>query len=810
MWNKEEEQSFEQLKQAMMAAPILKLPNFKEDFVVETYALKEDIYAAGFENHPLMLNKDNYVPWFSQLLRYTKSKPNGKLLVNSIIHGPYNDDELTEKEAKQMKADDQTIQTILMGLPEDIYDVVDSCETAQEIWFTSTDRESIESYYHRFSKLMNEFKRNKHFPKKIASNLKFINNLQLDWKCHITIVRQTKDLHQVDYNQLYDFLKMNQEEVNELRAERLAKTYDPLALMENSHNPYNYPVFHPDHPSQITYMQQPQPNNNFVGQNGVQNPSIQNVGNQNGLIVVPGIANQNANQNRNGNVVAARAEGNGNGKNDNQRRCYNYKGLGIQLQAKEFDLMATAGDIDEIEEVNANFILMANLQQASTLEVAKFKEDFKSLTKEAGESLNMNKVLKYENERILRAVVSQDIMSIVQNTSVVDTSNLQTELEHMKEKFENVDTTAKTRRPQPRSNTKNDRVSSTSKSSCIKNKEVKVVEHPRNLLFSKNQTHMSSGCNNIKLVIRNDKSKVIYAMCKQCLITANHDVCVLNYVNDMNSCADNQNANVSKVANPKIHKPKVKKSKKLGSKERLASSKPRKPRTYLRWPPTGRIDYYGKIIEYSDFECKSDTYVYDDANASNPQEPTNKWFLNSTFFLDSLSKFVYGASTQVVQAYDQKSEAAHQLRVKVYGNYLEVAFRRNTYFVINLKGVDMLKGNRTTNLYNINLYGMASASPICLMARATSTKSWNNHEDIGKLGAKGDIGFFIGYSANSCTYRVYNQRTKKIMETMNVTFDKLLAMAFKQHSLKLKLQGMTSTHINSGLDVTYAPSIITS
>nr|GFA61264.1 retrovirus-related Pol polyprotein from transposon TNT 1-94 [Tanacetum cinerariifolium] len=45
----------------------------------------------------------------------------------------------------------------------------------------------------------------------------------------------------------------------------------------------------------------------------------------------------------------------------------------------------------------------------------------------------------------------------------------------------------------------------------------------------------------------------------------------------------------------------------------------------------------------------------------------------------------------------------------------------------------------------------------------------NDHEDIGKLGAKGDIGFFIGYSVDSCAYRVYNRRTKKIMETMNVS-----------------------------------------
>nr|GFD10695.1 integrase, catalytic region, zinc finger, CCHC-type, peptidase aspartic, catalytic [Tanacetum cinerariifolium] len=67
----------------------------------------------------------------------------------------------------------------------------------------------------------------------------------------------------------------------------------------------------------------------------------------------------------------------------------------------------------------------------------------------------------------------------------------------------------------------------------------------------------------------------------------------------------------------------------------------------------------------------------------------------------------------------------------------------------------------------------------------------NDREDIGKLGAKGDIGFFIGYSADSCAYRVYNRRTKKIMETMNVSFDELSAMAFEQHSSKPKLQSMT-------------------
>ncbi|GJX44692.1 gag-pol polyprotein [Tanacetum coccineum] len=104
-----------------------------------------------------------------------------------------------------------------------------------------------------------------------------------------------------------------------------------------------------------------------------------------------------SNPNGNGNDVAAQAEGNAIRNNGNQIRCFNCRGLGhlarnctvkprrmdatylqtqlliaqkeearIQLQAREFNLMVAAVDLDEIEEVNANYILMANLQQTST------------------------------------------------------------------------------------------------------------------------------------------------------------------------------------------------------------------------------------------------------------------------------------------------------------------------------------------------------------------------------------------------------------------------------------------------------------
>nr|GEV82087.1 hypothetical protein [Tanacetum cinerariifolium] len=103
---------------------------------------------------------------------------------------------------------------------------------------------------------------------------------------------------------------------------------------------------------------------NQVIQNAVQNPRIQNVGNQNGLIVVPG--NANLNLNGNGNLVAARAEVKPRRRDvaylQTQLLIAQKEEAGIQLQAEEFDLMADVADLDEIKKVNANYILMANLQ----------------------------------------------------------------------------------------------------------------------------------------------------------------------------------------------------------------------------------------------------------------------------------------------------------------------------------------------------------------------------------------------------------------------------------------------------------------
>ncbi|GJS64653.1 retrovirus-related pol polyprotein from transposon TNT 1-94 [Tanacetum coccineum] len=268
-----------------------------------------------------------------------------------------------------------------------------------------------------------------------------------------------------------------------------------------------------------------------------------------------------------------------------------------------------------------------------------------------------------------------------------------------------VNNIVKTRRPQPRSNTKNGRVTSVSKSSCSKNKEIEVEEHHRNLLLSKKMKHMSSESNNVKLAIRNDKSKVVCAM---------------------------------------------------WSKERLASPKPRKPRTILRWSPTGRIfDLTGKIIDSSNAESHSDCSNSDNACTSNPQEPKRKRFPNSTFSLAGHSNLFMFLGTirfrndhvvailgfgdlqwgniLITRVYFIEGLGHNLFSVGQFCLDLEVTFRRNTCFIKNLEGVDLLKGNRTTNLYTINLYEIASVSPICLMAQAMSTKSWLWHQHLSHL-----------------------------------------------------------------------------
>nr|GFD39218.1 retrovirus-related Pol polyprotein from transposon TNT 1-94 [Tanacetum cinerariifolium] len=77
----------------------------------------------------------------------------------------------------------------------------------------------------------------------------------------------------------------------------------------------------------------------------------------------------------------------------------------------------------------------------------------------------------------------------------------------------------------------------------------------------------------------------------------------------------------------------------------------------------------------------------------------------------------------------------------------------------------------------------------------------NDYEDVGKLKAKRDIGVFVGYSKESAAFRIYNKRTRKIHESVNVNFDEISEMASKQFNLEPGLSNLNETRKSSNLSI---------
>nr|GFC41444.1 retrovirus-related Pol polyprotein from transposon TNT 1-94 [Tanacetum cinerariifolium] len=170
---------------------------------------------------------------------------------------------------------------------------------------------------------------------------------------------------------------------------------------------------------------------------------------------------------------------------------------------------------------------------------------------------------------------------------------------------------------------------------------------------------------------------------------------------------------------------------------------PRSNTTHDRVPSASKSSR-SKLAASSKSESQYDCSNGDNACTSNAVEPKIKRFPNFTSLLDRLFGFVYAAilgfgdlqwgNILITRVYFVEGLGHNLFSVGQFcDSDLEVAFRRNACFVRNLEGVDLLKGDRSTNLYTINLHEMASASPIRLMAHASFTKSWLWHQRLSHL-----------------------------------------------------------------------------
>ncbi|GKD74508.1 hypothetical protein Tco_1332790 [Tanacetum coccineum] len=190
---------------------------------------------------------------------FKRNIPNGDALRKCILEGPYTPTivttpavpatenspavpeqttvetvmNMTPKNRAHFESEKEAIHLILTGIGDEIYSTVDACQTAQEMWeaIERLQQETIESYYTRFYKMMNEMIRNNLTVATMQVNVQFLQQLQPEWSRFVTIVKKQHKLDEVSYHKLFDILKQYQKEVNELHAERMAKNSNPLALV---------------------------------------------------------------------------------------------------------------------------------------------------------------------------------------------------------------------------------------------------------------------------------------------------------------------------------------------------------------------------------------------------------------------------------------------------------------------------------------------------------------------------------------------------------------------------------------------------
>ncbi|GKC02260.1 hypothetical protein Tco_0993870 [Tanacetum coccineum] len=252
-------------------------------------SMSEDIQCAGSDTRPPMLDRTDFESWQQRIRLYCLGKDNGENIMKSINEGPFHMgtvsdviaggtegavqqgpvrarvlNDLSAEEKERYKADIRATNILLQGIPKDIYSLINHYTDAKDIWenvkmilegseLTKDDRESqlydefehfrqikgetIQGYYVRFTKLINDMRNIKMTMPRMQLNSKFVNNMLPEWSRFITEVKLNRGLKESNFDQLYAYLKQHEVHANENRTmmERfLQPTNDPLALVSNA------------------------------------------------------------------------------------------------------------------------------------------------------------------------------------------------------------------------------------------------------------------------------------------------------------------------------------------------------------------------------------------------------------------------------------------------------------------------------------------------------------------------------------------------------------------------------------------------
>nr|GEX36124.1 reverse transcriptase domain-containing protein [Tanacetum cinerariifolium] len=288
----------------------------------------------------------------------------------------------------------------------------------------------------------------------------------------------------------------------------------------------------------------------------------------------------------------------------------------------------------------------------------------------------------------------------------------------------------------PRSNTKKNRIFPAT------NVNRKIIDdHPRtNKSNLKKLNRVYSSISSKRIVI-NLNSDSVCQTCNECFISANHDMCVIKYLNFVNASSSVNNIVVQIV---------------LCYLESGCSKHMIRGHSWLRnfvkkFIRTVRFrnDHFGSIMGYGD-------YVIGDS------------MIFRVYYVKGLGHNLFF----VTQFYDSD---------------LEVAFRNHSCYVLDMDGVELIKEAVATACYTQNrslIHTRHHKTPYELVHNKKPDLTFfrvfgafcyptNDSEELGKLQPTADIAIFVGYAPSMKGYRIYNKRTRRIMETIHVQFDEL-------------------------------------
>ncbi|GJR71545.1 retrovirus-related pol polyprotein from transposon TNT 1-94 [Tanacetum coccineum] len=272
---------------------------------------------------------------------------------------------------------------------------------------------------------------------------------------------------------------------------------------------------------------------------------------------------------------------------------------------------------------------------------------------------------------------------------------------------------------QPSGNTKKDKIQQTP-SSTQKNK---VEAHPRKVkssLKNKDCVVAPKGTANVQHSKLNANFELKCVKCNGCMLSDNHDLCVLDFINNVNTRVKSKS--IKKSSKRKVWKPTGK----------VYSRKPRKSKTNVRVSKSKVVQI---VLWYLDSSCSK--HMTEDR--SQLINFVNKFLGTVKFGNDHVAKILgYGdyqiGNVTILRVYYVEGLGHNLFAVrKFYDSNLEVAFRQHTYFIHNFKGVDLLTGSQGNNLYTLSLGNMMASSPICLLSKASKTKSWLWHRRLSHL-----------------------------------------------------------------------------